>query len=152
MKVVTVYELAFFTLPGDGYVLAALAGEGTRKVRGAMNRRWRSLAFGDRSEVLKHACKLACMLEEGQMIYHPKRAMAAEGLIELIRHKLATAVPTGHRYPSPNKPRIKGFCIRVLRDAMTTWKAQDPVRAGLFLAKGPVERQPYEHLVLEKGL
>lgn len=146
----TIYELAFFMLPGQGLVMAALTGSTTMKVRGALVRRWQALVFGDEKAILKEACRLAAMLEEGKLTYKPKPHIQAEALIALVRKKMATAVPTGSVYDSANKPRIRGFCIRVQRDAMAQWKGLDPDKAQLYLKHGPVERQPFEHVVLEK--
>lgn len=150
MIVHTVYDLAFFKLPGEGFVMAALIGSSSQKVRGALIRRWKAMAFGDQGTILKEACRLAALLEEGALIYKPRAGVQAEDLIALIRLKLGTAVSVGAPYGNPNKARIRGFCIRVQRDAMTAWKGTDPGRAHLYLQHGPVERQPYEHVVLEK--
>ncbi|MDT8992749.1 hypothetical protein RQP54_17890 [Curvibacter sp. APW13] len=146
----TIYDLAFFALPGEGLVMAALLGTSPRKVRGALVRRWTCLAFGDEKAILREACRLAALLEEGKLTYKPKPHIAAESLIGLVRKKMECPASTGTAYDSANKPRICGFCIRVQRDAMRAWQAQDPQRAQLYLSHGPVERQPYEHVVLEK--
>lgn len=146
----TIYDLAFFKLPGAGLVMAALIGSSPMKIRGALVRRWKCLVFGDEKAILKEACRLAALLEEGKLVYKPKPHMQAEALIALVRKKLITAVPTGTAYDSPNKPRISGFCIRVQRDSLAQWKALDPEKAALYIKHGPVERQPYEHVVLEK--
>jgi hypothetical protein len=150
MTVQTIYDLAFFRLPGEGYVMAALIGTGTQKVRGAYVRGWKSLAFGDERAILKEACRLAVLREEAKLVYKPKPNLPAEELIALIRKKISSAVPTGHAYDSPNKPRIRSFCLRVRSDAISAWKAQEPLQAETFLKLGPVERQPYEHVVMEK--
>lgn len=146
----TIYDLAFFRLPGEGLVMAALTGSTTMKIRGALVRRWKAMVFGDEKAILKEACRLAALLEEGKLTYKPKPHIQAEALIALVRKKLPTAVPTGTAYDSANKPHISGFCIRVRRDAINQWKAQDPETAELYLKQSPVERQPYEHVVLEK--
>jgi hypothetical protein len=146
----TIYDLAFFQLPGQGLVMAALYGNTTMKVRGALLRRWKTLVFGDEKTILKEACRLAALLEEGKLTYKPKPHIQAEALIALVRKKMTTAAPTGTPFDSANRPRIHGFCIRVQRDAIATWKGLDPEKAQLYLQHGPVERQPYEHVVLEK--
>lgn len=150
MSVNTIYDLAFFKLPGEGYIMAALMGNATMKSRGAYLRSWKTLVFGDEKAVLKEACRLAVLREEAKLVYKPKPHIEAEALIALIRKKLTTAVPTGHAYDSPNKPHISRFCIRVRSDSLNQWKAEDPVKAEHYLKLGPVERQRFEHAVMEK--
>ena len=65
----TIYDLAFFKLPGAGLVMAALIGSSPMKIRGALVRRWKCLVFGDEKAILKEACRLAALLEEPELLH-----------------------------------------------------------------------------------
>lgn len=142
------YDLAAFKLANDKLVLAGLRGDDHTRARGVLARQWKTLAVGDMPELMQFACNMATdTLEKRLDIKHT--SPEPEQLVGLVRKKLEKAVPVGEAYPHANKVSITGFCMRVERDAMPLWKAEDPARAAAFLALKPVERSPYQSIVLE---
>ena len=150
MKHHIIFDLAAFKLPGTSMVLAGLFGDPSVRLRGIIVRRWKSLAMGDENEILQSTCELAASMDEQLLDYKPKPAINAEDFLAVVRKKLAVAVPMGRSYDHPNHARIKAFCIRVERDAISTWKAKNFDQAQTYLSLNPVERSPYQKLVLEK--
>lgn len=150
MKPHIIYDLATFTLPAGKRVLAALYGDTITRSRGALARRWQSLAVGDEAQILQSACRLAAQLEDKLLEYKPKPQILGEDFIATVRKKLAKAAPLGQAFDHANHAKITGFCIQVERDAVSQWKAQDLDQAQAFLALHPVERTPFNKYVLEK--
>lgn len=145
-----IFDLACFVLGGEEKVLAALYGDSASRIRGVLVRRWKALDMGNTEHILQEACHLAAEIEEGHLVYKPKPAIQAEEFIGTVRMKLEKAALLGAPFAHANHVKIAGFCIRVERDAVPTWKAENLDQAQAFLSLNPVERTPYSKLVFEK--
>jgi hypothetical protein len=131
-------------------VLAALKGSTNSYLRGVLVRRWTALKTGTADTLLETSCNLSADLLDGSLQFKPKPEITPEAFIELVRKRVASATPFGEVCVSANQPRLDGFCIRLERDALPQWKAEDPDAAEQFMALKPVLRSPFNILVYEK--
>lgn len=150
MSNLVIHDMVAFVVPGQKFVLAALAGDGTSKVHGAALRRWKSLRLGTEKEIVKEACSLAAQLEEDRLRVKGKPDICAEDFIGMVRKSLLKAAPMGTSFPNGNQAQIRGFMLRVQRDAIATYTAMHSQGAATFLGFKPVERTPQQSVVLEK--